>query len=74
MKKNLPDNADNSQPTMKASPSPFIGPASMVLGVGRVVLGLIGKGIRGSFRLLMNNRRNRISRQQNKTIADQSKI
>ncbi|HMF73151.1 MAG TPA: hypothetical protein VK616_16845 [Flavitalea sp.] len=74
MKKNLPDNIHNSQPTMKASRSPLTGPAWMVLGVGKAVLGLIGKGIRGSFRLLMKHRRSRLSGQQNKTIADQNQI
>ncbi|HMF72095.1 MAG TPA: hypothetical protein VK616_11500 [Flavitalea sp.] len=74
MKKNLPGNIDNSQPTMKASRSPFTGPASMVLGAGKVVLGLIGKGLRGSFRLLMKRRRNPLSGQQNKTIDGQNEI
>jgi hypothetical protein len=74
MKKNLPGNIDNSQPAMKASRSPVIGPASMVLGVGKLVLGLIAKGIRGSFRLLMKHRRSRLSGQQNKTIADPNQI
>jgi hypothetical protein len=46
-----------SSPAVKRKPSPFMEAAGMVMTVGLGVLRIVGKGIKGSVRLLMTQRR-----------------
>ncbi len=39
----------------RSRPSPFIGAASIVLGAGAVVLGLVGRALKGSVKLLLKS-------------------
>ena len=48
-----------SRPARKAQPSPFIGAASIVLGTGSVVFGLIGRALKGSVKLLLKSANSR---------------
>jgi hypothetical protein len=72
MQKNLPDNSENSTSSHKSSPSPFIGAAGMVLNAGKAVLGLIGKGISGSVRILTKRRPTMKSGSQSDTFVKNS--
>jgi hypothetical protein len=43
------------RPVRKVQPSPFVGAASVIVGTGSVVLGLIGRALKGSIKLLIRS-------------------